>query len=203
MEKIKFTRDQLKQKVQLLEQYKRYLPILQLKKQQLQLEIAKYQKLMEEKTQIFEKKQKFCSDWIGLAKVDKIELRKWIKPTKINLTSKNIAGVELPVFLNLEFNPIDYDIFIYPLWADKAIDYLRELITIEEELKTIKKAIEILKDQLRITLQRVNLFEKIKIPQAEEAIHRIKIYLGDQFTNEVCRSKIAKKKLERIYFLQD
>ncbi|MCM8820253.1 MAG: V-type ATP synthase subunit D [Candidatus Omnitrophica bacterium] len=199
MEKIKFTRDQLKQQIQLLEQYKRYLPILQLKKLQLQLEVAKYQKLIEEKNQIFDKRQKFCSEWIGLAKVDKIELKKWIKPTKINLDYKNIAGVEVPTFLNLEFNPVDYDIFIYPLWVDKAIDYLRELITIEEELKTIKKAIEILKEQLRITVQRVNLFEKIKIPQTQEAIRRIKIYLGDQFTNEVCRSKIAKKKLEKIY----
>ena len=50
--------------------------------------------------------------------------------------------------------------------------------------------------ELRITTQRVNLFEKIKIPKAEEAIRLIKIYIGDQMTNAVGRSKIAKRKIE-------
>ncbi len=53
-----------------------------------------------------------------------------------------------------------------------------------------------MKQELRITTQRVNLFEKVKIPQAEEAIRRIKIFIGDQMTNAVGRSKIAKKKIE-------
>jgi V/A-type H+-transporting ATPase subunit D len=43
----------------------------------------------------------------------------------------------------------------------------------------------------------VNLFEKVKIPEAEETIRLIKIYLGDQMANAVGRSKIAKKKIEQ------
>jgi len=37
----------------------------------------------------------------------------------------------------------------------------------------------------------------VKIPETKEAIRRIVIYLGDQMTNAVCRSKIAKMKIEK------
>jgi V/A-type H+/Na+-transporting ATPase subunit D len=51
---------------------------------------------------------------------------------------------------------------------------------------------------LRLTSQRVNLFEKVKIPEAEEALRIIRIALGDQQAAEVVRAKIAKaKSLER------
>jgi V/A-type H+-transporting ATPase subunit D len=53
-----------------------------------------------------------------------------------------------------------------------------------------------LREELRVTAQRVNLFEKVKIPETEEAIRLIKIYLGDQMANAVGRSKIAKRKIE-------
>jgi V/A-type H+-transporting ATPase subunit D len=55
-----------------------------------------------------------------------------------------------------------------------------------------------LRRELRITTQRVNLFEKVKIPEAEEAIRLIKIYIGDQMSNAVGRSKIAKRKIEEL-----
>ncbi|MDP2927327.1 MAG: V-type ATP synthase subunit D, partial [Candidatus Omnitrophota bacterium] len=56
----------------------------------------------------------------------------------------------------------------------------------------------ILRQELRVTTQRVNLFEKVKIPLAEENIRLIKIYIGDQMANAVGRSKIAKRKIEEL-----
>ena len=47
-----------------------------------------------------------------------------------------------------------------------------------------------------MTTQRVNLFEKVKIPECRENIRRIGIYLGDMDTSAVVRSKIAKSKLQ-------
>ena len=51
-----------------------------------------------------------------------------------------------------------------------------------------------LNDAVRRITQRVNLFEKVLIPQAEKKIHRIKIYLADTERAAVVRSKIAKAK---------
>jgi V/A-type H+-transporting ATPase subunit D len=60
----------------------------------------------------------------------------------------------------------------------------------------IKKQIEILERELRVTTQRVNLFEKVKIPECMDNIRKISIYLGDQMANAVGISKVAKKKIE-------
>jgi V/A-type H+/Na+-transporting ATPase subunit D len=40
----------------------------------------------------------------------------------------------------------------------------------------------------------VNLFEKVKIPECADNIRRIRIFLGDENTGAVVRSKIAKGK---------
>ena len=50
--------------------------------------------------------------------------------------------------------------------------------------------------ELRTTSQRVNLFEKVKIPEAKANIKKISVYLGDQQVSEVVRSKISKKKID-------
>jgi V/A-type H+-transporting ATPase subunit D len=47
----------------------------------------------------------------------------------------------------------------------------------------------------RIT-QRVNLFEKVLIPQTRENIRRINVYLGDAERAAVVGAKIAKRKRE-------
>jgi V/A-type H+-transporting ATPase subunit D len=43
----------------------------------------------------------------------------------------------------------------------------------------------------------VNLFEKIKIPEAMDNIKKIRVYLGDQQTAAVVRGKIAKRGLAK------
>ena len=63
-------------------------------------------------------------------------------------------------------------------------------------VKTLRTQVELLERELRSTAQRVNLFEKVKIPEARENIRVIGIYLGDQQTSAVVRGKIAKKKLQ-------
>ena len=61
-----------------------------------------------------------------------------------------------------------------------------------------RRQLELLEQELRSTAQRVNLFEKVKIPEAKENIRVIGIYLGDQQTSAVVRGKIAKKKLQEV-----
>jgi V/A-type H+-transporting ATPase subunit D len=53
---------------------------------------------------------------------------------------------------------------------------------------------KLIADELRTTNQRVNLFEKVKIPEARENIRVIKIFLGDEQTAGVVRAKIAKSR---------
>ena len=57
--------------------------------------------------------------------------------------------------------------------------------------------------ELRTTTQRVNLFEKVKIPETKRNIKKISVYLGDQQVAAVVRGKISKKNLERSAPLAD
>ncbi len=123
-------------------------------------------------------------------------LKKWIVPEKIKTRIVNIAGANVPFLENVDFVPIDYDFYSTPFWVDKGIEELRALGILIVEQKITRERIAILEHELRITTQRVNLFEKIKIPECLENIRIIRIYLGDQQANAVGISKVAKKKIE-------
>lgn len=196
MAKIKLTKGELKRQRDALRQYQRYLPTLQLKKQQLQMEILRQTAIFEEKERMRRRKREAIEMWTGLLSDSLVDMKPYIMPKKAVIDSRNIAGVDLPQFDRVEFDPAVYDLFTTPLWVDGAIEVLRDLVSRRKEIEVIKEGIRILRHELRITTQRVNLFEKVKIPDAQEAIRVIKIYLGDQMANAVGRSKIAKRKIE-------
>ncbi|GAG29687.1 unnamed protein product, partial [marine sediment metagenome] len=164
MGKVKLTKGELKRQRDALRQYERYLPTLQLKKQQLQVEILHQAMALEEKRKAEAAGIEAIKPWSGLLVSDRMDLLPWITPKRIVTGARNIAGVDLPFLDKAEFETPEYDLFITPLWVDAAIDALRELVALQEEIEIIEKGIEILRQELRITTQRVNLFEKIKIP---------------------------------------
>lgn len=196
MAKVKLTKGELKKQRDSLRRYERYLPILQLKKQQLQMEILKGLHLLAEKKELQAKRIDAVDAWAGLLAEPEVDLKPWLKPLEIFRDTKNIAGVEVPVFKSVRFADADYDLFATPMWMDAALEALQALVSLREEISVLERGIEILRHELRITTQRVNLFEKVKIPETREAIRIIKIYLGDQMANAVGHSKIAKSKIE-------
>ena len=193
--KIRLTQGELKRQRDSLRQYERYLPTLQLKKQQLQLEILHQQRSRTERENSLAAWEETAKEWLGLL-IEAPEIGQWIVPERIIATRKNIAGVDVPVFIRVDFVPAEYDLFTTPLWVDTALERLKERVSLGEELCILEQGINILRHELRITTQRVNLFEKIKIPEAKEAIRVIKIAMGDRMTSAVGRSKIAKNKVE-------
>jgi len=202
MAKIKLTKGELKRQRDALRRYERYLPTLQLKKQQLQLEIQHQNSLLEAKRREIQNKKESALAWAGLLTDPGVDLKVFLKPSAVVAQEKNIAGVGIPVYERTEFAEAEYDFFLAPLWVDAAIEKLRALVGLQEEMRVIQRGVAILRQELRVATQRVNLFEKVKIPEAEEAIRLIKIYIGDQMTNAVGRSKIAKHKIEQLFVLQ-
>jgi V/A-type H+-transporting ATPase subunit D len=196
MEKIRFSKGELKRQRDALSQYERFLPFLQLKKQQLQLEIGQQLSVLDERRRDFLSKQEAALGWAGLLSEKAVAIKRIVGFPQVERSAKNIAGVDLPVYEKTAFQETEYDLFLTPLWVDLAADSLRQLISLKAEIKAVEESIAILRRELRITTQRVNLFEKVKIPQAQEAIRLIKIYIGDQMANAVGRSKVAKRKIE-------
>ncbi|MFH0917556.1 MAG: V-type ATP synthase subunit D, partial [Candidatus Omnitrophota bacterium] len=168
MAKIKLTKGELKRQRDCLKQFKRYLPTLQLKKQQLQLEIMQQNLILQERKEALVKKRQAIDLWIGLFTELRADLKPFLKPEQIITHIKNIAGVDISVFDTLEFGLCDYDLFAMPLWLDLAIQAFREVTALHKEILILQEGVVILRQELRITTQRVNLFEKVKIPLAEE-----------------------------------
>lgn len=197
MAKIKFTKGELKRQRDALRQYERYLPTLQLKKQQLQMEILHQHSLLGAKENAGERAAAQSYAWAGLLGEGWLK-KEWMTPVSVQTTSKNIAGVEIPVYESVVFPDAWYDLFLTPAWLDNALEGMRHLRALKEEVVVLKRGIALLRHELRVTTQRVNLFEKVKIPETTEAIRRIKITIGDQMANAVGRSKIAKRKIEAL-----
>ncbi|MEI6421578.1 MAG: V-type ATP synthase subunit D [Lentisphaerota bacterium] len=198
MAKIKLTKSELKSQRDSLKQFSRYLPTLQLKKIQLQVEMRKCQQKIEENDRKQDELRTSLSSWVSLfSESNAVEhISPLVKAEEILTDSQNIAGVEVPVFKSVRFTVAEYDFFIEELWIDSAVDTVKKLFSLKAEQLIIRKQYELIGDELRVTTQRVNLFEKIKIPECRENIRVIQIYMGDQQTAAVGRSKIAKRKMQ-------
>jgi V/A-type H+-transporting ATPase subunit D len=109
--------------------------------------------------------------------------------------TENIAGVDIPIFKTINFENASYALFDTPLWFESAIARIEELVTVREKIRVVQEKKRALEKELRDVSIRVNLFEKILIPRAQESIKKIKIFLGDQQLAAVCQSKVAKKKI--------
>jgi len=104
----------------------------------------------------------------------------------------------IPTFDGAEFELGEYDYFETPLWVDRALELMKQVLLTDAESHVVERQKALLAAELRITTQRVNLFEKVKIPETQNEIKMIGIYLGDQQTAQVVRGKISKKKVEGL-----
>ncbi len=196
MAKIKYTKNELKKQKDQLKRFKRYLPTLVLKKQLLQMEIRQVEVQINEKNRQRDRINADLMRWVHVFG-ENLDLAELIKVKETDLETTNIAGVDIPVFNAVIYEDMPYDLMFYPLWVDAGVQKLKELYSADMELSILKKQAELLGEELRITTQRVNLFEKVKIPDTRENIRRINIFLGDQQTAAVVRGKLSKNKLVR------
>ena len=177
--------------------YQRYLPTLMLKKQQLQAEIRTTETRIRELMEAKQKLDETFKSWIAVFSEREIFTPDILKITSISTSEGNIAGVPIPIFEGAEFEIAPYDLYSTPLWLDMAVDRLKQVFLIDLEIRVIEEQRKRLNQELRVTTQRVNLFEKIKIPETKKNIKKIQIYLGDLQTSAVVRGKIAKRGLAR------
>lgn len=196
MAKIKLSKTELKKQRDQLKQFTRFLPTLQLKKQQLQMEMMRMREEIAQQQREVDAFRRTLKPWIGLFAVAEGDaIGSLVNVAEIVLDTKNIAGVDLPVLVEVRFDPVEIDLFGTSAWLDDGIEALCEMIRLTLQGRILEQQHALLEKELRTTTQRVNLFEKVKIPEAKENIRVIQIYLGDQQTAAVGRAKIAKNKL--------
>ena len=195
MAKIKLTKTELKAQTDALKRFQRFLPMLQLKKQQLQSEIAGIAAKAEEVAARERAARAALDGWVGLVATDEGLLPGLVRVKGVNRGSANIAGVAIPTFEGIDAEVREIDLWATPAWVDDAVKATTSLLSLQCERAVYEEQRRLVTAELQTTSQRVNLFEKVKIPQCKEAIRLIKIALGDEQTSAVTRGKIAKNRV--------
>lgn len=197
MAKIKLTKNELRAQERHKAQLERYLPTLQLKKAMLQTviynareEIAQLQTQLNLVSQNAMHFAELLSDMVIITPSEAMAFE------EVRTRKENIAGVEVPIFESVVFPSLNYYLLETPPWTEGVIEGLRHLTTFKQKIEIGKKRKELLEKELREVTIRVNLFEKILIPRAKEAIKKIKVFLGDQLLTAVGQVKKAKEKIE-------
>ncbi len=195
---IKLTKNELKNQKESLKMYRRYLPTLQLKKQQLQTEIRAIEARAKEVRLHRDALHKEFEEWLAVFGETGIFDPSLVKIKEVRTSTGNIAGVSIPVFSGAEFSRSKYDLYSKPLWVDTSCEKMQDVLSLDLEAKVLDEQVRLLHHELRTTTQRVNLFEKVKIPETRANIKKITVYLGDQQVAAVVRGKISKKNLEKV-----
>ncbi len=195
MAKIKLTKTELKAQTDALKRFQRFLPMLQLKKQQLQSEIAGISAKADAVTAREKAERAALDAWIGLLATGAELLDGLVTVNGVKTGSANIAGVAIPTFEALDAQVREIDPWQTPAWIDDAVAAVKRIMALKCERAVYEEQRRLVQQELQTTSQRVNLFEKVKIPECKEAIRVIKIALGDEQTAAVTRGKIAKSRV--------
>ena len=197
MATIKLTKNELKTQKDALKMYQRYLPTLTLKKQQLQTEIRTIDARAKEVRARRKALEEEFTQWIAVFGEAEVFDPTMVQVRNIRKGTGNIAGVTIPIYEGADFSRGDYDLYSTPLWIDLAADKMEQALSLDLEAEVLDEQVRLLNIELRTTTQRVNLFEKVKIPETKDNIKKITVYLGDQQVAAVVRGKISKRNLDK------
>jgi V/A-type H+/Na+-transporting ATPase subunit D len=191
--RVSASKHELKAQREALARYQRYLPTLRLKQQQLQIELRRVDVAVEAAAEEEARLRRATSAWIEVW-AEPQPLHAWLAIEGIDGGETSVAGVSLPTFEGVTWRRRVPPLDATPAWVDDALSVLEKLLELRLRRRVLAEQRSLLADELRRTSQRVNLFEKVKIPAAQDALRVIRIALGDQQAAEVVRAKIAKAK---------
>lgn len=194
MARLQLNKSSLAREQTQLRGYERFLPSLDLKRQQLMAERVKarkeVQRLQEEvgtlARQVGEKLPMMAQKGVTLDGL--VELKDYA------VKEVNVVGVKLPDLDRIDVVVRPYSTLSKPHWVDAAANLLHDMIEARLRVKIAEVRVGILDKAVATITQRVNLFEKVLIPRAKGNIKKIRIYLSDEQIQSVVRSKISKRK---------
>lgn len=198
MAKVALNKSALNKEKRSLKTFNRYLPALELKRQQLMLERRKAKQHVLEVREQLKQALDSVGESLPMLAYESVDVDNLVKATGVKLGAQNIVGVNVPVLDHVDVEVAPYSFLVKPHWVDNLVERLREVIRLRVESLVSEKRYALIDHATRITAQRVNLFSKILIPEAKQNIAKIKIFLSDQDRASVVNAKISKSKIESV-----
>lgn len=193
--KIQFNKTFLQRVRKQLAMRERALPTLQSKEAALRLEVKKAKDYANTINKKLEEKKKEYETIVNLWAEFDPDL---IEVKEVKFGNKKIAGVATPIFNGVEFEVKPYSLFNSPGWFPDGIEILKELAKLAIERDFFFRKMHILNYARKKTTQKVNLYEKVQIPEYRDAIRRITRSLEDAENLSKASQKIVKARHERM-----
>lgn len=114
---------------------------------------------------------------------------------EVTVDYRKIAGVKTPVLRDIQFTIERYSAVCSPAWIPAGVEALKRIARCTVEIELAKKKVEALEYARRKTTQKVNLYEKVQIPEYREAIRKIKRYMEDEDNLAKSSQKILKARI--------
>jgi V/A-type H+-transporting ATPase subunit D len=177
-----------------LKTFVRYLPSLDLKRRQLIAERSKAARAIKAtEAEIAGLRQK-VEEGLPMGSNEEVNIENLVHISRVDLGEENVMGVRLPLVREVELKRADYALLAKPEWVDNFAWRMEEMLQLRVRIQVERRSLALLDEAVRTITQRVNLFDKVLIPQARDNIRRIQIFLADGERAAVVRAKIAKGK---------
>ncbi len=194
---LALNKSSLKQQSDQLKMFRRFLPSLDLKRQQLLAALkesrGELDAARQEVAELADSLERLYA-LLGSASMASQDLASLVRVRAVRVEEENVVGTRLPVVRELDIETAEYSTLVTPFWVDLLVESLQQMATLRVRLQVQEMRVERLEVASRRITQRVNLFEKVLIPGAQRNIQRIRIFLSDEERAAVVRSKIAKRK---------
>ena len=194
MATIALSKSSLQQQRNKRQLFERFLPSLELKRQQLTVEYKKALQVLAEAEQGADQASHSLSALLPILGSSSMQLSGLVRIHRLDIVEEDVLGLRLPALRTVEFDTADYALLATPFWVDDLVTCLKEVATYRIRLQVYRERVARMQGAVRRITQRVNLFEKVLIPNAEQNIARIQIFLSDIARAAVVNSKIAKAK---------
>jgi V/A-type H+-transporting ATPase subunit D len=192
MAKVSLSKASLQKERENLRLYERILPSLDLKRMQLTGELARAKEQVLQDREEVKRVGGRISEQLPMLANREIDLSGLIKVSSVRVEEENVVGVKLPLLQAVDVTVLEYSMLAKPHWVDVYVEQLKKVLHLLAKVKVSEKRVELLNHAVRRITQRVNLFEKILIPETKKNIKRVQIFLADLERASIVRSKIAK-----------
>lgn len=198
MGKLAFNKSTLHHENQRLKSFRQFVPALDLKRKQILAARMRSRRELERLQQDEQQINRSVAEQLPMLAQSRLDLNTLIRVRRVEQRLENLVGIELPRLEQIELDRAEYSRLALPQWVDQAVDLLEQMLELKIRQQVEQIRLERLNAALQKTTQRLNLFDKVLIPQTESNIRRIRIALSDAERAGVVRAKIAKGKRARM-----
>lgn len=171
------------------------LPTIKSKESALRLTVKRQKETLRDLTESFQEKM---DSLMGLTRLWSEFPEEIFSLKEIVLNIIKIAGVKTPELKQINYEVANFSRFSSPVWLNGGIVILKQITEIICQMEIAEKKLEILEYARKKTTQKVNLYEKVQIPEFSEAIRKIKRYLEDVDNLEKASQKITKQRQSTV-----